>query len=235
MMSEPAERYLALLAEIERKAASCGRDKGEMTLVVVTKTRSVESIRQLYQAGCRNFGENRLQESIEKISALPQNICWHLIGTLQSNKINKAIQLFDRIHSVDSFELAQKISLAGQKQKAKIPLLLQVNMSGERSKHGLSAQEWDHYLNEVEALPNIQLEGLMTIAPFEADDKQIRGCFSQLRQLRDKFRDKLTHPQFFTHLSMGMSNDYLIAIEEGATLLRIGSAIFGPHLTQKKD
>lgn len=213
-----ADRYHALKKEIHQKAIASGRDPGAITLVVVTKQQPIEKIRELYDAGCRDFGENRVQEALPKMAALPDDIRWHFIGTLQSNKINKVVGAFHLIHSVDNPELAEKISETSQRKGIITPILLEVNTSQEASKHGLSAEEWLKHLEEMRKLPAIRIQGLMTMAPYTDDTQCIRSCFKKLGELQKK------DPERLQDLSMGMSNDYLIAIEEGATLLRIGSA-----------
>jgi pyridoxal phosphate enzyme (YggS family) len=226
-MSQSADCYRTLLQEIETLALACGRDPKEITLVAVTKTHSAKKMHDVYAAGCHHFAESRMQEAMEKIPKFHANMEWHFIGSLQSNKINKALDYFQMIHSVDDMELLRKLSQVNQKRGKAARLLLQVNTSGEASKQGRSPQEWREWIEEADQLPFIQLEGLMTIAPLTEDKEVIRNCFAQLRQLRDEFKLKVKDPALFKHLSMGMSHDYPIAIEEGATLLRIGSAIFG--------
>ncbi|MBA3958663.1 MAG: YggS family pyridoxal phosphate-dependent enzyme [Parachlamydiaceae bacterium] len=195
-------------------------------LVAVSKGHPIESILSVYQTGCRDFGENRIQEALEKQTKMPSDIRWHMIGTLQLNKVRKAIGKFTLIHSVDTPELAQKISSCSLEQNLKTAILLQVNTSGELSKHGLSVEQWRKAFASVLALPGVHIEGLMTIAPLVEDKETIRRCFASLREFRDELEKqyKISLPK----LSMGMSHDYQIAIQEGATLLRIGSAIFKP-------
>jgi PLP dependent protein len=205
-------RYAQIARQVKEKTLACGRKPQEVTLIAVSKTYPIECMHSAYQEGCREFGESRVQEAMEKIPALPSDCKWHLIGSLQSNKVGKAISAFHLIHSVDTPQLAQKI--------------LQVNASGESTKHGLSAEEWERSLDFVNQLSNIKVEGLMTMAPFIEDQQLIRLCFRKLYQLRESWRGHMREPLLFQHLSMGMSHDYLIAIEEGATLLRIGTAIF---------
>lgn len=223
-----SDRYHRVLENIQKKCLECGRKAEDVTLIVVTKSHSIEAIHETYHLGARHFGESRLQEALEKIPALPENCHWHLIGRLQSNKIAKALQTFSLIHSVDTLELAEKISKASELRGVMTSILLQVNTSGEESKQGLSPSEWEERLEEVNDLPNITIEGLMTMAPLTNDIQRVRVCFRELYRLREKWRSHMREPQVFRHLSMGMSDDYLIAIEEGATLLRIGSAIFIP-------
>lgn len=207
------DRYRAVLAEVKLSAEKAGRRPDEITVVAVSKQRTVEEIQALYDAGCRDFGENRLPEALEKQAALPKDIRWHFIGTLQSKKATKALGHFSLIHSVDTPKLALK--LPGEK------ILLQVNVTGEESKHGLSPEEW---LHEIESLKDLSLQGLMTMAPLGASEKELHKTFAALRSFRDtlEIHCGLNLPL----LSMGMSGDYRIAIEEGATHVRIGSALF---------
>lgn len=206
--------YLNLIKEIPPK----------VTLVAVSKGFSWENVKPAYDAGCRNFGENRIQEALPKIEEAPKDIQWHFIGPLQLNKVRKAIGRFVLIHSVDDPKLAKKISECSLEVNLVTSILLQVNTSGEESKQGLSPTEWREAFKEVKDLPGISIRGLMTIAPLTEDKERIRSCFADLRLFRDELVDdyKISLPD----LSMGMSHDYHLAIEEGATLLRIGSQIF---------
>jgi len=226
MLNPSQPKYSLILERVKEKARESGRKADEITLIAVTKYQNVESIKQVYQDGGRNFGESRLQEGLKKISCVPDNSKWHFIGTLQSNKIAKVLTHFDLIHSVDSFELAKKISEMSEGRANCPAILLQVNTSLEASKHGLTAEGWEVYLDGMNEFKGVRIEGLMTMAPLTTDQDVIRKCFRNLYRLREKWSSKMSQPQIFKHLSMGMSNDYLIAIEEGATLLRIGTAIF---------
>jgi len=217
------DRYRHLLEEISETALACGRNPKEITLVAVSKGYPWDLVQPAYDAGCRVFGESRMQEALAKITAAPTDIHWHFIGTLQKNKVAKAIGAFSLIHSVDTPELALKISQCSQERGVVTPILLQVNTSGEASKHGLSEELWKPHLESLFQLPAIRIEGLMTMAPFVEEEKVIRRCFSRLREMRDRY--ELNHLTL-RHLSMGMSHDYRIAVQEGATLLRIGTAIF---------
>ncbi|CUI16518.1 hypothetical protein PNK_0893 [Candidatus Protochlamydia naegleriophila] len=228
MMESIADRYRMIQDSIWQRAMACGRKPEEVALIAVTKTHPPSFIQEAYQAGGRHFGENRVQELLPKIPALPNDCNWHLIGSLQSNKVGKVLDSSIKlIHSVDSLALAEKIAFAGQARQKETPILLQVNISGEASKHGFSQECWEAVLERVAQLPALRIEGLMTIAPFTNDQVLIRSCFKALAHLRDKWKGYMQNPAIFSHLSMGMTNDYEIAIEEGATLVRIGSAIFG--------
>jgi pyridoxal phosphate enzyme (YggS family) len=218
--------YSRIRDEVERLAESCGRDPREITLIAVSKNVPQSAIEAAYAAGARDFGESRVQEALQKIPHLPKECNWHMIGSLQTNKVVKALPLFHLIHSVDSLHLAQKISQVSEKNGTYASILIQVNVSSEQTKHGLSPEEWSQKLDELNHFSHLRIEGLMTMAPLTNDQVIIRTCFKSLRLLRDQWKPLMRDPTQFRHLSMGMSHDYPIAIQEGATLLRIGAAIF---------
>ena len=222
-----AENLFQIQKEIEDIAQKCGRDPAEITLVAVTKGHPLEHVLPAYEAGCRDFGENRIQEALSKIPHSPQDLQWHLIGTLQKNKVRKIIGKFVLIHSVDSIDLAKKISECSQEGDVVTSVLLQANTSGEKAKHGLRPEEWKNNFEEVLQLPGISVKGLMTMAPFVSDESIVRRCFANLRELREDLQKIAGGEIILPHLSMGMTHDYSLAIEEGATILRIGTAIFG--------
>ena len=215
----------SVVRRIEKKAQEVGREPAELSLVVVTKGQSLAAIEALYQLGIRDFGENRVQEVLEKIEKSPKDIRWHFIGKLQKKKVSKVIGHFTLIHSVDTPRLAEKISNAGVERGVVTSVLLEANTSGEAAKSGLSPEEWKQEYGRLLDLDGIKISGLMTMASLHDSESEIRNCFSKLRQLRDKLQEIGGE---LPTLSMGMSRDYPIAIEEGATLLRIGSAIFAP-------
>lgn len=223
--SSLVERHARLLNDIAEKAQNCGRNPQEITLVVASKNHPWGDIQPLYGAGQRVFAESRLPELTTKAAAAPPDVEWHFIGPLQKNKVQKTIALCALIHSVDSVELAKKISYCSEMQGVTTRLLLQVNTSGEASKQGMSIDQCLHSCDEFLKLPFISVEGLMTMAPFTEDQNAIRHCFAGLRQLRQTLKRRYGSAAF-PHLSMGMSHDYPIAIAEGATLLRIGSALW---------
>lgn len=195
------------------------RSPDEITLVAVTKGVAPSTVRVAFDCGIRDFGENRVQEAEEKIrqlSDLKAGIMWHMVGHLQSNKAKTTMELFDIIHSIDSIKLAEILSRRTEKT---LPVLLQVNVFGEAPKSGFAVDEVAKALEEIVLLPNLKVKGLMTIAPLVTDSEEVRPVFRKLRVLRDSLR--------LEHLSMGMTDDFEVAIEEGATLLRIGRAIFG--------
>ena len=206
----------------ERIAGACERSSrlpGEVTLVAVTKTVDVAVIRSAFGCGIKDFGENRVQEAEEKIgrlSALGSGVTWHLIGHLQSNKAKTAAELFDIIHSVDSLRLA---GILNRQTERVLPVLLEVNVSAEATKSGLAVDEVTEVIEKIRQLPNLEVKGLMTIAPLVADPEEVRPVFSKLRELRNSLG--------LEHLSMGMTDDFEVAIEEGATIVRVGRAIFG--------
>jgi len=206
----------------ERIAKACqraGRSPDEVTIVAVTKMVEPSAIATAFKLGIRHFGENRVQEAVEKIGQLSQlepRPIWHMVGHLQSNKAKVAVELFDIIHSIDSVRLAEAISRRTQKT---MPILLEVNVSGEASKNGFPLVQVEPALEEITGLPRLEVKGLMTIAPLVSDDEQVRPVFRKLRSLRDSLG--------LEHLSMGMTDDFEVAVEEGATLVRIGRAIFG--------
>ncbi len=216
----PASNYLIIKQNIVDLAARYKRNLNEICLVAVTKGHSWDEITPLYEAGQRIFGESRQQEADSKMVLAPNDVSWHLIGSLQQNKVRKVIGKFTLIHSVDSPSLAQKISQCSLDANIETQILLQVNTSGELSKHGLSSDAWKMHLESILLLPGISVKGLMTMAPIDGNEKTVRSCFAKLREFKDSISLDLPF------LSMGMSRDYPWAIAEGATHLRIGSALF---------
>ena len=205
----------------------------QVTIVAVTKTQPIERIREAVNAGLTVLGENRVQEAAEKVPALAGlPVEWHLIGHLQTNKVKQAVALFSLIQSVDSLKLAAEIDrqarLAGKIQD----VLLQINVAGEESKFGIDPADAVSLTSAMEALPNIRLCGLMTIAPFFAEAEQTRPIFRQTKQLYDQLKQSVAKPEQFCRLSMGMTHDYTVAIEEGANMIRVGSGIFGERTTR---
>ncbi|MCL4458340.1 MAG: YggS family pyridoxal phosphate-dependent enzyme [Chloroflexi bacterium] len=228
------------LRDVRRRVALAAqrvsRDPDEVTIVAVTKAIDVERIMLAYKLGLRHFGENRVQEAQAKVTLLRSqiptsptaqtDIHWHMVGHLQTNKAKAAVKLFDFIHSVDSLRLATAISDCALKLGLMVPILLQVNISGEATKFGFSAEDVPAAVSEIACLPGIQIRGLMTIAPIVADPEDARPILRRLRELRDELRQAFPALRW-SHLSMGMTDDFEVAIEEGATLVRLGRAIFG--------
>jgi pyridoxal phosphate enzyme (YggS family) len=230
--------YRQVLEQIEQSATKAGRQRGDVRLIAVSKTRSLDEVRALVSLGQRDFGENTLQDAMTKIPAFEDaaiseepGIEWHFIGHLQKNKANKVPGNFRWLHTVDDLRLAEKLSAAIQRnaQAASLNCLLQVNVSGEQSKSGLSPDQVIPFIDELFELelPGLVWRGLMTIG-VKGNDAETRRAFAQLRKLADRIRQH-TGVAEFDQLSMGMSDDYRAAIEEGATMVRVGSSIFGPR------
>jgi pyridoxal phosphate enzyme (YggS family) len=224
----------------ERIAAAAervGRDPAEITLVAVTKTQSPTIIRAAYQLGLRQFGENRVEEAETKQPVLPDDIAWHMIGHIQSRKAGRVASLFKLVHSVDSVKLARRLDRACEGRIYPLPVLLECNVSGEEAKYGFAADRWKQddaqrsalwsAVEEIVALPNLVVQGLMTMAPIVADPEQARPIFIRLRQLRDALAKNFDRAGW-RQLSMGMTDDFEVAVEEGATMVRVGRAIFDP-------
>jgi PLP dependent protein len=203
---------------------SC-RKPEDVTLVVVTKTWPVESIREVYEAGEKILGENRVQELLDKKSQMPPDVEWHLIGPLQKNKVRRILPEVAMIESVDSLDLAERMQRIAEELGLFLRVLLEVNTGGEATKHGFDPQQLESVLNTLHQWPRLKVEGLMAIPPFSPDPEKTRPHFLMLRESRDRLQSLTGRP--LPHLSMGMSHDYPIAIEEGATIVRVGSAIFG--------
>lgn len=209
---------------LEKAAAKRGVPAGSITLVAVTKTVPAAIIRQAYDLGLKTFGENRLQEALPKVAALPPATNWHFIGHLQTNKVKNVLPAFKLIHSLDSMRLAKRIQREGEKTDKTVNVLLQVNIGLEESKYGFHPQEVEDALKEIAAYSRLKVMGLMAIAPFLDDPEEVRPCF---RQLYDLYK-KIDIPGItMKYLSMGMSNDFEVAVEEGANMVRLGSVIFG--------
>ena len=218
-------------------AARAGRDPAQITLVAVTKTQSQEVIRAAYDLGLRHFGENRVEEAEAKLGGLPEDINWHMIGHIQSRKAKRVVPLFHLVHSVDSVKLARRLDRLCEDRPEPFPILLECNVSGEVAKYGFAAQAWSEdkaqhdalltAVKDIAALPNLRVQGLMTMAPIVADPEETRPVFIRLRKLRDMLSQAFPRTDW-RHLSMGMTDDFEVAIEEGATLIRVGRAIFDP-------
>ena len=220
---------------VANACARAGRDRSEVTLIAVSKTKPVEMLREVYDAGARDFGENKVQEICEKYDKLPSDIKWHMIGHLQRNKVKQVIDKVTLIHSVDSYRLAQEISVQAQKKGLSIPILIEINIAGEESKFGISADDTIQLVEEIAALPNLKIQGLMTIAPYVVDPEENRLYFRQIKQLSVDIKNKNIDNVSMDILSMGMTGDYEVAIEEGATMVRVGTGIFGARNYNTKE
>ncbi|WP_342039446.1 YggS family pyridoxal phosphate-dependent enzyme [Desulfatibacillum alkenivorans] len=213
---------------IQKAAEKCGRDPQSIRLVAVSKTKPAEMLRQAADAGATIFGENYIQEAREKIAELDSlEVEWHFIGHLQSNKAKYAVPLFSLIHSVDSFKLAREIDKQAAKAEKIQDILVQVNISGEETKSGAGENEAINLVKEISALENVRVKGLMTMPPFFDDPDRARPFFRRLRELAQAIQSKGFENVSMEELSMGMTGDFEAAIEEGATLVRVGTAIFG--------
>jgi pyridoxal phosphate enzyme (YggS family) len=229
---ELAARIEAVRERIARAAERGGRSAQSVTLVAVSKTFPADVVREAFDAGLRHFGENKVQEAEAKYAALDDlreaGLVWHGIGHVQSNKASKAVRIFDRIHSLDSVGLARRYERLASEAGARVRALVQVNLAGEASKSGMPEAEVLPALREMGGLEHVSVEGLMILPPWSEDAEQARGWFGRLRALRDEARDAgLLAGE---DLSMGMSHDLEVAVEEGATLVRVGTAIFGPRV-----
>ena len=227
------------LEEVEEKIAKAceraGRAREEVTLIAVSKTKPVEMLQEIYDEGIRDFGENKVQELTEKYEVMPKDMKWHMIGHLQRNKVKYIVDKVTLIHSVDSLRLAETISREAEKKGVTVPILIEVNIAGEETKFGLSSKEEVISLTElIAALPNLSVEGLMTVAPPAKDPEENRPFFREIRQLSVDITNKNIDNVSMEILSMGMTNDYTVAIEEGATMVRVGTGIFGARDYSKK-
>ena len=233
-MTEYGDLLAANLAvareRIDAAARRAGRDPGEVALIAVTKTQPLERVRLAYGAGLRVFGENRVQEARDKIAAWDApGVTWHLVGHLQGNKAGLACRLFAVVQSVDSAGLARRLDGCRPPDAPPLPVLLEVNAGRESSKLGfLPGDAFWQAVPEILALPGLDVWGLMTVAPLAADPETVRPVFRELREIRDELRRRYPERPW-PHLSMGMSDDYAVAVEEGATMVRLGRALFGPR------
>jgi pyridoxal phosphate enzyme (YggS family) len=224
-MPTPSENLDIVRSRIASAATRAGRNPAEVELVAISKTYPAELVREAAEAGQELFGESRVQEALVKIPELPGRLRWHFIGHLQANKVRKALPLFELIHGVDTMGIARDIDRIAAELGLHPRVLLEVNVSGEGSKHGFTPEALERGLEELLALPRLQVEGFMTMAPLAEEAEASRPCFAALRTLRDRLSAQAGIP--LPTLSMGMSGDYEVAVEEGATLVRVGSAIFG--------
>jgi pyridoxal phosphate enzyme (YggS family) len=224
-VTQVAQNLAAVNRRLAEAARQAGRDPAAVRLVAVSKTVAAASLSQAVAAGQRLFGENYVQEAKGKIAALGPGFSWHLIGSLQTNKAKEAVALFDLIHSVDRLKLAQALESAAARLGKVQAVLIQVSLAGEASKSGAAPEAVPELLKAMAGLPHLKVAGLMTMPPWFADPEAARPFFRALRELRDRLRDLVGLP--LPELSMGMSGDYEVAVAEGATLVRVGTAIFG--------
>lgn len=214
--------------EIQIAATSCGRLPDKVQLIAVSKKKEVDTVKQAIKAGVLNLGENYIQEAIEKINKIGKDaVCWHFIGHLQSNKARVAVQYFDIIHTIDSYKLAREIDKQAQKIGKIQKILVQVNISDEKSKSGTTREDTFELVRAISLLEHISLQGLMCMPPYLPHPENARGYFKQLADLKQDIMAANLKNISLDHLSMGMSNDFMVAIEEGATMVRVGTSIFG--------
>ncbi|MBE5976388.1 YggS family pyridoxal phosphate-dependent enzyme [Lacrimispora xylanisolvens] len=221
------ENLLIVENRIKEACKRCGRDRSEVTLIAVSKTKPADMIQEAYQWGIRDFGENKVQEICDKYELLPDDIRWHMIGHLQRNKVKQVIDKAVLIHSVDSVRLAEQIEEEAAKKGICVDILLEVNVADEESKFGFRLEETEQAIRDISVFPHISIKGLMTIAPFVENSEQNRPVFKELNQFYVDMQRKNIDNVNMNMLSMGMTGDYEIAIEEGATLVRVGTGIFG--------
>ncbi len=212
---------------MEEACRVSGRNPEEVSLIAVSKTKPVSMLQEAYDAGCRDFGENKVQEIMDKIDRLPSDIRWHMIGHLQTNKVKYIVGKVFLIHSVDSLHLAEAISKEAVKQNTTVNILIEVNVAKEDTKYGAMAEDTVSLVEKIALLPGICVKGLMTIAPYVENPQENRQYFVKLRQLAVDIKSKNIDNVNMDILSMGMTGDYMVAIEEGATYVRVGTGIFG--------
>ena len=212
---------------IEQACKNAGRSRDEVTLIAVSKTKPVEMLQEIYDENIRDFGENKVQELCSKMEQLPSDIRWHMIGHLQRNKVKYIVGKVELIHSVDTYRLAEEINIQAKKQNVIVPILVEVNIAHEESKFGISAEDAILLVEEISKLENIRIKGLMTIAPYVENPEDNRLYFRKIKQLSVDITNKNIDNVFMEILSMGMTGDYMVAIEEGATMVRVGTGIFG--------
>jgi PLP dependent protein len=222
---EFAANINAIQQRIEAACARAGRAAGSVTLVAVTKGQPPEVVGEAAKLGLRLFGENKVQEAKAKIPLCPDRLRWHMIGHLQTNKCRDAVELFEMIQSVDSLHLAEEINKRAEQAAKTLPVLLEVSAVGEASKFGYRPEQLLAELSRLNALPRLEIHGLMTVPPWTPDPEKVRPVFREMRELKERCEQLLGAP--LPHLSMGMTGDFEVAIEEGATMVRIGTALFG--------
>jgi pyridoxal phosphate enzyme (YggS family) len=226
-MSSIRDNLLRVVERMDQAARRTGRDPGEIKLIAVSKTVELARIREAIKAGVTILGENYVQEAREKIEEIGHGVQWHMIGHLQKNKAKHAVTLFDYIHSIDGIALAQEIDRRAAQKGKRVRVLGEVNLSGEASKFGIDSEAVVDLIRHVASLKHISIEGLMTMPPYFDEPEKARPYFIRLRELRDRIQKEGIEGVRMDELSMGMSGDFEVAIEEGATMVRVGTAIFG--------
>jgi pyridoxal phosphate enzyme (YggS family) len=242
-MSDIKSNLVQIRERIADAALRAGRNPEDVRLVAVTKTFPADVVLAAYEAGMRDFGENRVGEGISKITAIEPHISgqrptWHMIGHVQSRKANRVVEYYDYVHSVDRLKIARRLSRYADEGEQSIPVLIECNISGEASKHGFALENWERdeavqrgffdAVREILALPALEVRGLMTMPPYVDDPEEVRPLFVSLRMLRNALQEHFLSVDWH-HLSMGMTDDFEVAVEEGATMVRIGRGVFGPR------
>ena len=222
-----AENLAQVQKNIEESCKAINRDPNEVTLIAVSKTKPVEMLREAYDAGARIFGENKVQEIVDKYDQMPSDVQWHMIGHLQRNKVKYIVDKVAMIHSVDSFRLAETIEKEAEKKNVVVPVLIEVNVAQEESKFGLKPEEVLSFIEQIAGFTHIQVKGLMTIAPYVENAEENREIFRELKKLSVDIAAKNINNVTMSVLSMGMTGDYMVAVQEGATMVRVGTGIFG--------
>lgn len=227
-MSDFIQENLAQVeARVQAACDRCGRKREEVTLIAVSKTKPVDMLQSVYDTGTRDFGENKVQEMCDKMEVLPEDIRWHMIGHLQTNKVKYIVGRTALIHSVDSLRLAEEIEKQAAKKDVTVPILIEVNIAEEESKFGIHKEETISLVREIASLPHLLIRGLMTIAPYVENPEDNRSYFREIKQLSVDIASENIDNVSMDVLSMGMTGDYEVAIEEGATMVRVGTGIFG--------
>ena len=229
-MVDVGGNYRAILERIAGAAAKVRRDPREIRLLAAAKSQSVEAIRAALAAGVSLIGENYVQEAADKKRLISASVEWHMIGHLQRNKVRAALDLFDVIESLDNLALARELDKEGAKRGKRIRAFVEVNLGGEESKSGVAKEQTQALMEALSELSHISIDGLMTVPPFRENIDAVRRYFRELRELRDQFNDLRLPNVQLKELSMGMTHDYTVAIEEGATIVRVGTALFGPRI-----
>ena len=226
-MADIKDNLANVRKNIEDACKKVGRDVSEVTLITVSKTKPLSDLRIAYEEGSRDFGENKVQELVSKIDEMPSDVKWHLIGHLQRNKVKYIAGKVAMIHSVDSYRLAEEINVQAKKNSCVIPILIEINIAGEDTKFGIKPEEAEELIREISELENVKVSGLMTIAPNVANPEENRAYFKAMKDLFGDISSKNIDNVEMKVLSMGMTNDYTVAVEEGATMIRVGTGIFG--------
>lgn len=221
------ENLAEVQSRVEQACKRAGRDVAEVTLIAVSKTKPVTDLQEIYNAGVRDFGENKVQEMCDKMKKMPKDINWHMIGHLQRNKVKYIVGNVALIHSVDSYRLAEEINIQAKKKGLVVPILVEVNIADETTKFGVSKEDAMELVRQIASLDALSIKGLMTIAPYVVDPEENRAYFRKIKELSVDIDNQNIDNVSMDILSMGMTGDFEVAIEEGATMVRVGTGIFG--------